>query len=379
MAEGVVISRGSAGYMLATDELSVDLHRFRYLVSAARGCGDPVEAVGLFDRALGMWSGEPLMFLDTPWVNEVRSAVLAERFAVELDRNDAALRVGRHGELLVELIATQAAHPLDERLAGQLMLAQYRCGRQGDALDTYRQTRMRLADQLGVEPGQLLCEVHQLILTGQAADHEAEQLQLVDQRATHPPVCDRPHSRILRRTTSFVGHEDELACTVDALRAGPLVMLTGVGGVGKTRLAAEVARREQDRFGDGVGICELGPLEHGDAVGHTVAAALRLQQHQGLGIEQSVIEYLRSREVLLVFDNCEHVLESAACGLRASHGRRGCRPWDAIGCVVGGACRPTHRLRGGRLGRTGYSDCRSGSSVVCCGGWYGRARRVERR
>ena len=86
--------------------------------------------------------------------------------------------------------------------------------------------------------------------------------------------------------------------------------LTGVGGVGKTRLALETAGREQERFGDGVWFCELAPLDDGAAVCHAVAATLRLQQHQGLDIEATVIEYLRTRELLLVVDNCEHVLDT---------------------------------------------------------------------
>ncbi|WP_197419830.1 ATP-binding protein, partial [Mycobacterium gordonae] len=86
----------------------------------------------------------------------------------------------------------------------------------------------------------------------------------------------------------------------------------GVGGVGKTRLAWEIARRDQQRFVDGVWLCELGPLDNGDAVGHAVAAALRLRQQHGMGIEESVIEYLRSRRALVVLDNCEHVVEAAA-------------------------------------------------------------------
>jgi len=312
-AQGVVISRGPAGYMLTTDALSVDLHRFRHLAAQARTTADPVQAAALFDRALGEWSGEPFMFLDTPWVNEVRSGVQAERFAVELDRNDAALRAGRHADLLADLIAGLSAHPLDERLAAQLMLAQYRCGRQGDALDTYRQTRTRLIDQLGVEPGQLLSQVHQRILAGEAdVDQTVRRGPTADAMSARALTGDGHQLAVLRRTTSFVGHEDELARTVAGLRAGPLVTLTGVGGVGKTRLAFEVARREHDRFADGVWVCELGPVERGDAVGHTVAAAFRLQQHRGLDIEESVIEYLRSREVLLVVDNCEHVLETAA-------------------------------------------------------------------
>ena len=97
-----------------------------------------------------------------------------------------------------------------------------------------------------------------------------------------------------------------------ALRESPLVTLTGVGGVGKTRLALEAAAREQDRFGDGVCVCELAPLDDGAAVTHAVASALRLQQQQGLGIEETVIEYLRTRQLLLVVDNCEHVLAAAA-------------------------------------------------------------------
>lgn len=309
--DGVTISRGPSGYVLGADALSVDLHRFRDLAARARASADPVEATGLFDQALGVWSGEPFMFLDTPWVNEVRSAVRAERFAVELDRNDVGLRAGRHGELLVELTASHAAHPLDERLAGQVMLAQYRCGRQADALETYRRTRLRLVEELGVEPSPALARVHQQILAGEAR-HRTEPAVAVDVVPVRPVVCDRPHSGLLRRATSFVGHEQELAQTAAALRVGPLVTLVGVGGVGKTRLAWEVARRDQQRFADGVWLCELGPLEHGEAVGHAVAAALRLRQQHGMGVEESVIEYLRSRSALLVLDNCEHVVEAAA-------------------------------------------------------------------
>ena len=78
-----------------------------------------------------------------------------------------------------------------------------------------------------------------------------------------------------------------------ALGEGPLITLTGVGGVGKTRLALEAAGRVQERFGDGAWLCELAPLEEGSAVNHAVAAALRLQQQQGLDIDATVIEYLR--------------------------------------------------------------------------------------
>lgn len=303
-ADGVTISRQPGGYVLAADALSVDLHAVRHLVAKARKTADPVAAAALFDRSLGIWNGEPFASLDTPWVNELRDALVVERRSVELDRNDVALRAGRHAELLAGLGAEQAAHPLDERLAGQLMLAQYRSGRQADALETYRRVRQRLVEELGVDPGPTLRRVHQQILVGEGEEPVPDPGPV--------QVVDDGRSSLTRRATSFVGHEREFASVVAALREGPLVTLAGVGGVGKTRLALEVARREQGRFGDGAWVCELAPLEHGDAVGHTVAGALRLRQQPGLDIAESVIEYLRSRQSLVVVDNCEHVLEAAA-------------------------------------------------------------------
>ena len=112
--------------------------------------------------------------------------------------------------------------------------------------------------------------------------------------------------------TSFIGRERQIADLQGLLTADRLVTLTGAGGTGKTRLALESVVRENERFPDGVWLCELAPLDDGAAVSHAIAAALRLQQQHGLGIEQTVIEYLRTRALLLVVDNCEHVLDAVA-------------------------------------------------------------------
>ncbi len=325
---GVGISRGPGGYVFSADPMSVDLHRFRNLASQAAATADPYQATVLFDRALDAFGGEPFASLDTWWINDVRGALLGERLSVVLDRNDVALRAGQHAGLLLELTEMQAARPLDERLAGQLMLAQYYGGRQADALDTYRKIRQRIVEELGLEPGLTLREVHRQILSGETETSEVGATREIsdtcervassgagrpDRSDVSGPLVSVRHdsSHQVRRVTTFVGHRSELANVADALRQGPLVMLTGVGGVGKTRLALEVARREQEAYGDDVWICELAPLDHAEAVVHTVAAALGLRQQQGLDTEQSVIEYLRAREVLLVVDNCEHVLEAA--------------------------------------------------------------------
>ncbi len=325
------IVRGPVGFSLSTDPLSIDLHRFRHLVAGARSAAGPADAAAQYEEALGLWSGEPFPTATTPWFHSLRESLLAERMAAVLDRNDAALRAGRHGDLLAELAVAVRDNPLDERLAGQLMLAQFRSGRQADALETYRRTRTELRDELGTDPGVALRQVHQQILEGGGDDDrsavEAAPSAAVSRPPTvppptaPPPLTEPPPTRagpiapdgdLPRRATTFVGREAEFGQVASAVREGRLVTLTGVGGVGKTRLAVEVAAREAGRFPDGVRLCELAPLDDGGAVSDAVAVALRVRQRQGLSIEESVIEYLRGQELMLVLDNCEHVLDATS-------------------------------------------------------------------
>jgi predicted ATPase/DNA-binding SARP family transcriptional activator len=307
-ASDLQITRGPAGYTVTTQALSVDLHVFRHLAAGARSTADPHEAAALFARALNLWRGEPFATIDTPWISDCRISLEAERLSVILDRNDVALRAGQHTELLDELSPAHHAHPLDERLAGQLMLAQYRCGRQADALDTYRRMRERLIDELGIDPSPTLREIHQRIL-------ESDSLAAPSRLQPPPPPAvgglEPGRTNVPRRTKRFIGRDREVASLNDAVSDGPLVTLTGVGGVGKTRLALEVADRSKDRFADGAWFCELAPLSDGAAVGHAIASALRLQQGSR-DADEAVVDYLRARELLLVVDNCEHVLNEAA-------------------------------------------------------------------
>src|SRR6266545_2841347 len=166
---GVGLARHPEGYALVVDPMAVDLHRFRHLVAGAHATDDQEDAAALLEEALGLWRGEAFATLDTPWLDGVRNALDAERHAAWLDRNDLALDRGQHATLLGELSAGAAAHPLDERLAGQLMLALYRCGRQSDALRHYQQLRERLAEELGADPSPPLQQLHKQILTADAA------------------------------------------------------------------------------------------------------------------------------------------------------------------------------------------------------------------
>ena len=298
--DGVRITRGPGGYLVVADPLTVDLHLFRHLVSRARTAERPADAAALYAQALDLWRGDPFPTVDVPWFADLRTALQAERLAATLDRNDAALGAGRHAELLGEIATAAGVHPLDERLAGQLMLAQHRSGRQADALATYQRIRRSLVDELGSEPGPELRRVHQQILDTDAGGPPA------------PREAERSRGNLERRPTRLYGRDEDVQRVEAAMRDSPLVTLTGVGGVGKTRLAVETARHAGAPFPHGVWLCELAPLSDGAAVHHAVATALGVHQQQGLGIEQTITDYLHGRGLLLVLDNCEHVLDAAA-------------------------------------------------------------------
>ena len=129
------------------------------------------------------------------------------------------------------------------------------------------------------------------------------------------------------QSTSFVGRDQELAALADALRASRLVTLTGVGGVGKTRLAIQAAAELLPAYPDGAWLCELAAAVDADSMLQLVAATLGVQPRPGASVESGILDFLRSKELLLVLDNCEHLLDAAAglaAGLLRSPRRSGC-------------------------------------------------------
>ncbi|RKT54728.1 AfsR/SARP family transcriptional regulator [Saccharothrix australiensis] len=248
--EGVRFARGPGGYRLTVDELTVDLHQFRDLVATAR-MADDERAAGLFEQAASLWRGEPLPELDTPWAVGVRAAAEGERQAAESDHADVALRLGRHAELLPGLVERARRHPLDERTAGQLMLAWYRSGRQADALEHYRRVRELLVEELGADPGPALQRLHARIL---AADPELAAPLGPVATAAATPVVPR---QLPAPPRPFTGRADESAALTAALEHpgdGTTVVisaLAGTGGIGKTWLALHWAHHHLDRFPDG--------------------------------------------------------------------------------------------------------------------------------
>jgi predicted ATPase/DNA-binding SARP family transcriptional activator len=286
------------GYCLSLDAASLDAAEFERLVGSARAAaaaGDHGRALADLDAALALWRGDALAeFADEEFAVATAARLTELRTTALEDHAEALLELGRAAEALPELEVLVRRHPSRERPAVALMRALYATGRQADALAAYQELRTRLDEELGVEPAAPAQELFQRILA-------------------HDPALAAPRQQgnLPRRASGFVGREREVERVRAALRAGPLVTLTGVGGAGKSRLAVEVAVRDRGRFPDGAWLCELAALPDESPVGHVVAAALRIQQRPGLSIEETVIEYLRSRSLLLVVDNCEHVLGHA--------------------------------------------------------------------
>lgn len=290
------------GYLLDVAEGELDAAAFTRLLGLAReraAAADHARAVELLDAALGLWRGEALVEFDLADIDaDGQLARLADlRLAAEQERAEAMLALGRGREVVGDLEALVDSHPEREALSALLMRALYASDRQADALAVYRTLRTRLVDEVGVEPSDATREVHRRVLEQDPALSPADR----------PPPGNLP-----RRGSALVGRDRAIVDVAGALRVAPLVTLVGVGGVGKTRLAVEVAGRELPRFSDGVWLCELAPLADGGSVAHAVALALRLQQRHGATIDQTVVEYLANKSLLLVLDNCEHVLDAAA-------------------------------------------------------------------
>jgi DNA-binding SARP family transcriptional activator/tetratricopeptide (TPR) repeat protein len=243
----VAIVHRSDGYTLEVDEpnQAIDLLQFRVLCDQARGAGDDTHRAALLTEALAVWHGQPLSGLSGEWVEAERDRWLQERRAAEHDLVDAQLAVGLGDELVAPLSARAVRHPLDERVAGQYMLALHRAGRSADALSHYRRLRERLAGELGTDPSTALQHLHQQILVA-----DPGLLRAPAGVATQPVAVPR---QLPAAPAWFVGRRDELA-RLDATLATGMALISaigGAGGIGKTWLALTWAHHNLRRFPDG--------------------------------------------------------------------------------------------------------------------------------
>ena len=293
------------GYRLAVAAGSVDADRFEAEVEVARAhlAHDPAAARSAVDRALAAWSGRAFAeFADAEGVRaeagrleELR--VLARELAVE-----AGLACGGHHELVGELEGLVDEHPLRERLWCHLMLALYRSGRPAEALRRAHDLRHLLREELGLSPTAEVRDLETAILTEDPA------LDWRPRPAPPPPeVAALPGA-----PDALVGRADDIDVVRQRLGESRLVTLIGPGGVGKTRLAHELLGDPALRAADGVRWIELAPVRGPDAAIGALATELDLQRRPERSLEDSIVEALRAQELVLVLDNCEHVLEAAS-------------------------------------------------------------------
>jgi predicted ATPase/DNA-binding SARP family transcriptional activator/diacylglycerol kinase family enzyme len=296
------IPAGPGGYALVG--ATVDASRFEKLLVAARSAGragDAGQAAELSRAALALWRGRPLEGLPaSPWVRAEVTRLEELRIDAMEQQSEAALALGDHTEVVGQIRPVLHDHPFRERLWELLILALYRGGRQAEALEAYGEARQVLVEQLGVEPGPSLQRLHTAILAHDSA--------LAGARPVEGPL-----GRLPAPVTSFVGREQELGDVAEMVGRHRLVTLIGPPGVGKSRLALEVARALERDFPSGVWFVELaraGELpDVAQVVARTMDARTPTPSRDPLA---RVVERLRRAHTLLVLDGCEPLVEEAA-------------------------------------------------------------------
>ena len=286
------------GYRLAVPHDRLDVSRFEdVLAEAARASGET--ALRLLDEALALSRGPALdEFTDRPFAlaTVVRLEELQQAAAER--RGSLLLSLGLVEEAIAALHALLAEHPEREQARGLLMRALYLAGRHTDALAAAGSWRTHLATELGLDPSPALRAIEQDILRHTAGTPDIRDLAA-------PRALPRP-------VTSFVGRDEDLAAVTARLGRARLVTLHGPGGVGKTRLAMEVAERAADRYLDGICFCDLAAVSEPDAVVRAVATAAGLGERAFRRLEDQLVDQLAGQHLLLVLDNCEHVVQAAA-------------------------------------------------------------------
>ncbi len=301
-APELVVMRGG-GYALDVAPDAVDVHRYEELVGrgrAAASAGDPAGASVLLAAADSLWQGDALVeFVYEQFAIATIARLTELRLATIEERLDAELQLGHPGTV-GELESIVAAHPLRERPRGLLMLALYRAGRQAEALRLYQDGRHLLSEELGLDPGPELRRLQAAILAQDPSLDAPGGAGAAGEVATgHRPT-------IPASLTELVGRDEELGDLMRLADDHRFITLVGPGGVGKTRLALEVARSRAPGLAHGACLVELAPVGDPVAVRAAITAAL------GLPDPTRLAAMIGDREVLIVLDNCEHVIATAA-------------------------------------------------------------------
>ncbi|GAA4581281.1 BTAD domain-containing putative transcriptional regulator [Planotetraspora phitsanulokensis] len=298
-----VIEADSGGYRLAVAPDAVDVGRFERLVGQARAA-EPAARADLLHSALALWRGTAMadIALQDSEAFDAAVARLDELHVAALgDRVDADIRLGRGSEMVSELTELVAAYPLREGFVAALMRALAEAGRGNEALNLYQRTRELLAEELGADPSAELSALHTALLRGELGER-----------------AESRRTNLRAELTSFVGKDDDISAVANLAITHRLVTLTGAGGSGKTRLATETARTMLAELPDGAWLVELASVRAGGELAQAAITAIGLRDQALLGGARAgdptdrLITAVRDRAILLILDNCEHVIEAAA-------------------------------------------------------------------
>jgi predicted ATPase/DNA-binding SARP family transcriptional activator len=306
------ISTNAGDYCL--NGADVDVQRFEGLLRKGRRlstAGEHAAAAAALTEALGLWRGPPLPDL----VDQERGSVEAVRLVelhdlAEEDLADLWLARGDHDAVIPALETAVGREPLRERRWAQLMVALYRAGRQSDALRAYQRIRRLLGEELGVSPGEALVLLEQAILAQDPKLRPVPPDPGADERRRRWAAAVGG-SRLPVAANTFIGRQIECDSIAALLDRGRLVSVVGSGGCGKTRLAIEVANQIGDHFADGVALARLASADDQSVVAQ-VAAAFDVAAEPDRPLLETVVAALAGRHVLIVLDNCEHVIAAAA-------------------------------------------------------------------
>jgi predicted ATPase/DNA-binding SARP family transcriptional activator len=318
-SSGALITR-PPGYGLVIADGQLDAAGFDRLATvgaAELAAGRPQAAADVIGRALSLWRGQALGDVaDMTFAQAHASRLEESRLAATENLMTAELACGRHAAVAGELEMLTDSHPMREQLWALRITALYRSGRQADALSAYRALRTHLAEELGVDPSPELRQLNERVLRQDPALAWPTGASQPDAPG-EPPASALPRdngsaSRLPMEPNAFIGRERELATIGELLGLSRLLTLTGPGGSGKSRLAIRYASQFQSRYADGVCLTDLAAVLGSEYVVPALASALVVSQEGNGPLLDSIIARLADRHVLIIFDNCEHVLEAAA-------------------------------------------------------------------
>ncbi|OKJ46136.1 transcriptional regulator [Micromonospora sp. TSRI0369] len=316
-----LIESGEAGYRLRTPSESVDAGRFAALLVRSGAQREPAVRAATLTEALSLWRGSPYAdFSDERFVRQAVERLNDQRLTALEELAEARLGLGEHHLLAGELTDLVARHPWRERLRAAHLRALYGSGRQHEALFAYEQFRRQARDELGIDPGRELAELHGAILRQDPALQPPAPSSTPARTNLPAPLSPGPYG-------GLIGRDAAVEAVRERLTNERLVTLTGLGGVGKSRLALEAARVLGDTFPAGVWLVELAGQPYcGDHATWTeivdmVAATLDIRDDSPPGLPgdrpprepmDRLVAALRGRRMLLLLDNCEHVVAPVA-------------------------------------------------------------------